>query len=184
MSRSSNGLASISKMTAGQNPRRLRAQPLTAEAFAPFGSVVSVDGQGGRAVNQNRARRIPGIGNLQHAAAAKRPVLDVYHIAPSLLPFAVACFERHVLTSQVFVPLRCGRLLIAVAPDGVDGLPDIDRAMAFIGDATTIIHYHAGIWHSPLVALEDAAVLTMLMWEAGDARDCEEIVPAVAIEVV
>lgn len=165
-------------------PRRLRAQPLTAQAFAPFGSLVSLDAAGGRPVNQNRARRIPGLGDLRHETAAARPVLDVYRVAPSALPFEMVCFERHVLTSQVFIPVRCARLLIVVAPDRADGQPDIDRAAAFIDDGRTVIHYRAGVWHSPLAALDDAALLTMLMWEAGDARDCEEAVSFASLEII
>jgi len=41
-------------------PRRLRAQPLTAEAFAPFGSLATIDAVGGRSVNQARAHPYSG----------------------------------------------------------------------------------------------------------------------------
>ena len=132
---------------------------------------------------QNRARRLPGIGDLAHETAAKRPVLDTYLIAPSPLPFRVICFERHCLTSQVFIPIRCTRLLIVVAPDDADGQPDTARATAFVGDHRSVIHYRAGVWHSPLVAMDDAAVLSMLMWEAGDARDCEEVTSFAPLDV-
>jgi ureidoglycolate lyase len=157
---------------------------LTAEAFAPFGSLAALDTAGGRSVNQDRGRRIPGLSDLAHDSAAIRPVLDVYHLKPSPLPFAIACFERHVLTSQVFIPIRCARLLIAVAPDDANGQPDVARAHAFVAGGDTIIHYRAGVWHSPLVALDGPAVLSMVMWEAGDARDCEEVAPSDAIEIV
>jgi ureidoglycolate lyase len=171
-------------MVGVQNPLRLRAYPLTAEAFAPFGSLAVIDAAVGRAVNQDRGRRIPGIGDLAHDAAATRPVLDVYHLKPSPLPFTLACFERHVLTSQVFIPIRCARLLLAVAPDDANGQPDVARAQAFVAGGDSIIHYRAGAWHSPLIALDGPAVLSMLMWEAGDARDCEEVVPPMTIEIV
>lgn len=171
-------------MTSAQNPLRLHVQPLTAEAFAPFGSLAAIEAAGGRAVNQDRGRRILGIGDLAHDAAATRPVLDVYRLEPSPLPFTLACFERHVLTSQVFVPIRCARLLLAVAPNDAGGQPDVARAQAFVAGSDTIIHYRAGAWHSPLVALDGPASLSMLMWEAGDARDCEEIIPPMAIEIV
>lgn len=138
----------------------------------------------GRAVNQDRGRRIPGIGDLVHAAAAARPVLDVYHLYPSPLPFTLACFERHVLTSQVFIPIRCARLLLAVAPNDAEDQPDFARAWAFVADGSAIIHYRAGVWHSPLIALDGPATLSMLMWEAGDARDCEEVIPPMMIEIV
>jgi len=171
-------------MTGAQNPLRLHAQPLMAEAFAPFGSLAAIDAAGGRVVNQDRGRRIPGIDDLEHDAAATRPVLDVYHLKPSPLPFKLACFERHVLTSQVFVPIRCATLLLAVAPDDANGQPDIARARAFIANDNAIIHYRAGVWHSPLIALDGPASLSMLMWEVGDTRDCEEVVPPMTIEIV
>lgn len=171
-------------MADARNIHHLRARPLTAEAFAPFGSLAALDTAGGRSVNQERGRRIPGIGDLAHDAAATRPVLDVYHLKPSPLPFAITCFERHVLTSQVFIPIRCARLLIAVAPDDANGRPVVARAYAFVAGGDTIIHYRAGVWHSPLVALDGPAALSMVMWEAGDARDCEEVAPSDAIDIV
>ena len=183
MSKSSNGSASTSDKTTAMTGPRVRAQPLTAEAFAPFGSLASIEAAGGRSVNQNRARRIPGLSDLQHAAAAARPVVDIYQIAPSSLPFVVACFERHVLSSQVFIPIRCAALLIVVAPEDANGRPDIARTAAFLGDGRAIIHYRAGVWHSPLVALNGPAVLSMVMWEAGDARDCQEVTPSALVEV-
>jgi len=171
-------------MAEAQNPFYLRARPLTADAFAPFGSLAAVDAAGGRAVNQDRGRRVPGIGDLAHDPAAVRPVIDIYHLMPSPLPFTLACFERHPLTSQVFIPIRCARLLLAVAPNGANGQPDIARARAFIARDNAVIHYRAGVWHSPLIALDAPASLSMLMWEAGDARDCEEVVPPARVEIV
>jgi ureidoglycolate lyase len=171
-------------MSDAQNFLCLHALPLTADAFAPFGSLAAIDTPGGRAVNQDRGRRIPGIGDLVHDAAATRPVLDIYHLEPSPLPFTLACFERHVLTSQVFIPIRCARLLLTVAPDDTNGRPDLARARAFIAGGDTILHYHAGVWHAPLIALDSPAFLSMLMWESGDARDCDEIVPPVTVEIV
>jgi hypothetical protein len=35
-----------------------------------------------------------------------------------------------------------------------------------------------------LVALDGPAVLSMLMWEAGDARDCEEVAPSDTVDIV
>ena len=33
--------------------------------------------------------------------------------------------------------------------------------------------YAAGVWHSPLIALDQPAELAMLMWETGGSADCE-----------
>ncbi|HWW48321.1 MAG TPA: ureidoglycolate lyase [Xanthobacteraceae bacterium] len=158
-------------------------EPLTAEAFAPFGSVAGRDLAKGLSVNQGRALRVPGIRDLAHDGAAPRPVLDLYRIAPSQLPFRLACLERHPLTSQAFIPAEGGRLLVIVAPDDATGQPDLVRLRAFIAPAGTVIHYRAGAWHSPLIALDAPAVLAMLMWECGDRRDCEEFFPAASITI-
>jgi len=159
---------------ASTTSNHIRAERLTPTGFAPFGTVVGVDDDGrGQVVNQGRARRVPGVKDLAHDAEASKPVLDVYRIDPSPLPFAITCFERHVLSSQVFVPMTCSRFLVAVAPDR-GGRPDLTCAIAFVGDAKQIVHYRKGVWHAPMVALDTPAVMTMLMWEAGEARDCEE----------
>lgn len=166
-------------------PLTIAAAPLSAAAFAPYGTVLPADAgaDGGRLVNQGRARRHPGLRDLVHEAAAGRAVLDLYRVAPSSLPFPLVCLERHPLSAQVFVPMTATRLLIAVAPADAAGRPDVDRAHAFVTDGATIIHYRAGAWHAPLVALDAPATLAMLMWETGDARDCEEFILAEPVMV-
>jgi len=164
-------------MPPARAPMMIAAEAANVAAFAPYGTLLAIDSTdaAGRPVNQGRARRLPGLRDLAHDAAASRPVLDLYRVEPSTLPFALVCFERHPLTAQVFVPLEAVRLLVAVAPDD-DGRPDIGRARAFILERA-IVHYRAGAWHAPLVALDAPATLAMLMWETGDARDCEEFFP-------
>ena len=153
--------------------RTLHAQPLSADLIAPFGSVIEIGGRTGRPVNQGRAQRIEGTRDLVHAADAK-PVIDLYRIEQSELPFTVDCLERHPLSCQIFTPMRCARYLVIVAPTGTDEKPDLAHARAFIGNQEQAICYGAGVWHAPMIALDNFAVMTMTMWEAGDARDCEE----------
>lgn len=152
--------------------RMLHAQPLSADLFASFGSVIEIGNKTGRPVNQGRAQRIEGTRDLAHAATT--PVVDLYRVETSELPFMVDCLERHPLSCQIFTPMRCARYLVIVAPTGADDKPDLAHALAFIGSGEQAICYGAGIWHAPMVALDDIAVMTMTMWEAGDARDCEE----------
>lgn len=153
--------------------RTLHAQPLSADAFVPFGSVIEIGGRTGRPVNQGRAQRIDGTRDLVHADGT-RPVVDLYRVETSTLPFTVDCLERHPLSCQIFTPMRCARYLVIVAPSGTDDKPDLARALAFIGSGEQAICYGVGVWHAPMIALDDTAVMTMSMWETGDARDCEE----------
>ena len=153
--------------------RALHAQPLSAEPFAPFGSVIEIGTRTGRPVNQGRAQRIDGTRALAHADGTT-PVVDLYRVETSSLPFTVDCLERHPLSCQIFTPMRCARYLVIVAPADAAGKPDLARALAFAGAQDQAICYGAGVWHAPMIALDEIAIMTMTMWEAGDARDCEE----------
>lgn len=170
-------------MRAGSTKSIIRAEPLTTVRFAPFGTVADAGGaNSGRSVNQGRARRVPGIDGLSHESAAATPVLDFYRIAPSTLPFAVTCLERHPLSSQVFVPMTPASFMVVVAAED-RGRPDLSRVMAFIGDGTQVVHYRPGTWHAPMVALGAPCLMTMLMWQTGDTRDCEEFSDFAGLEL-
>jgi ureidoglycolate lyase len=151
----------------------IRAEPLTAARFAAFGTVLEVGDKTGKLVNQGRARRLEGIRTFSHQPAMG-PVVDLYQVDRSFLPFKVSCFERHPLSDQVFTPMACARYLVIVAPDDAIGQPDRSRVCAFVAGSTQGVCYRKGTWHAPMITLDAPALMTMLMWEAGDSRDCEE----------
>lgn len=151
---------------------QLRAKPLTAAAFAPYGDVLAEGGRAPILVNEGRAARYDGLAHLAHVTGAEKPVISLYKVAPSRSPFAAGVFERHPLSSQVFLPMADATFLVVVAPDSA-GRPDLARAEAFRPDHRTGIHYRAGIWHVPLVVFDAEAVFAMLMWETGRG-DTEE----------
>jgi len=150
----------------------LRAVPLDAGRFAPYGDLIVPDGGRVTSVNDGRALRYDDLAPLAHATGAERPVLSLYRVSPSERPFRAGLFECHPLSSQVFLPMADAEFLVVVAPDR-GGAPDLDRAEAFLPDRRTGIHYRAGIWHVPLAAFGSEAVFAMLMWEAGRADTVE-----------
>jgi ureidoglycolate lyase len=151
----------------------IRVEPLTAARFSAFGTLLETGSQAGRLVNQGRARRLEGIRPSSHQPAM-RPVVDLYQVDRSYLPFKISCFERHPLSDQVFTPMECARYLVVVTPDDGTGRPDVSRVSAFVAGPKQGVCYRSGAWHAPMIALDAPALMTMLMWEAGDSRDCEE----------
>ena len=152
----------------------LPLRPLTAAAFTPYGFVAAPDGREGRPVNQGRAHRLDGFGQLHHHGEATRPAIALYDVTASLLPVTITLMERHPLTSQIFVPMDGASALIVVAPVEPDGSPAMARAEAFLSGPRQSFCYGAGTWHAPLFAHGVPGLFTMMMWETGDARDCEE----------
>jgi ureidoglycolate lyase len=153
----------------------VRAEPLTAAAFAPFGQVVCAGGpDAGKAANQGTAVRFDWAAALESTRAEARPNLAVFRAVARPLPLAIHLLERHPCSTQAFLPLVCSRFLVCVAPAAEDGTPDVSGLRAFVAVPGQGINYGRGVWHHPIVALDHAAEFAMLAWEAGTPEDCVE----------
>lgn len=152
----------------------LVAQPLSAQAFAPFGQVVSAGLAAGATANQGTAVRFDWSAALENLRPGARPNLAVFRSVARSLPFEVRLLERHPRSTQLFVPMVVDRFLVVVAPDDSRGEPDLERLCAFVCGPGQGVNYRAGSWHHPLIALGRDAEFAMLAWEDGTALDCEE----------
>jgi ureidoglycolate lyase len=143
---------------------RLTAEPLTAEAFAPYGEVLA-------------APATPGRTYVEAALANHRPhahaSLSFSRKLPASLPMASTTMERHRFSSQSFVPMEAGRWLVLVAPHGTDGLPDMAAARAFLARPDQGVTYAADVWHHPSTVFDQQADFAILMWQDGTAADDE-----------
>lgn len=162
----------------------VRAQPLAATAFAPFGQVIAVGGAFAPA-NQGRAQRFDaGIDLSSGDARAHRLCTAVYRIRASDLPFDLDVVERHPLSRQLFFPNSGARFLVCACGALPDGEPDLAALRAFIGEHTQGIVWHQGVWHSPFVALEADGDFLMQQWQCDGPLDCEERTLAVSIRIL
>ncbi|MBR0674056.1 ureidoglycolate lyase [Neoroseomonas soli] len=149
---------------------RLIAEPLTAEAFAPFGEVLA-------------APDAPGRVHIEGALANRRPhakpTLYFTCKAPSALPLTSTTMERHLHSSQSFVPMDAGQWLVIVAPHAERGGPDMARARAFLARPDQGVTYGADVWHHPLTVIDRPARFATFMWKDGTPADDEffEVAP-------
>jgi ureidoglycolate lyase len=144
---------------------RIIATPLTTEAFAPFGDVLTAPAEFGRVYFD---------AGLRTTRPGARPSLSVAHVGPlAVLPLEAKVMERHEFSSQSFLPLDIGRWLVVVAPPGAGGGPDPARAVAFLAGPGQGVTYHAGTWHHPLTVLDRPARLAVFMWRDGTSTDEE-----------
>lgn len=151
----------------------LAAVPLTAEAFAPFGHVVSAGLTSGTSANMGTAVRFDRCAELINTRATATPNLVVFRSSPRALPFDVKLLERHPASTQVFVPMLISRYLVCVAPNRADGSPDLDKLVAFVCSPGQGVAYAPGVWHHPMIALDAPGEFAMLVWEDGSPLDCE-----------
>ncbi len=149
-------------------PRELVLRPLTAQAFAPFGDVVTSAGGQGRSINANTSVRVemPAPDVL---GAEGRPSLSVFRAQAVQLPFVVRELERHRLGSQTFLPLGSTRFVVVVALG--DDAPDAATLAAFLVDGHCGVTFKRAVWHHPLLALADGDVA--VIERQGEQVDCE-----------
>ncbi|MDQ3701997.1 MAG: ureidoglycolate lyase [Chloroflexota bacterium] len=121
----------------------LHVQPLTPEAFAPYGRVVLDDRQ-----------------PLQMQEGQFTARLMTVKRAPE----TIDRINRHMDHSQMFVPLNGDRTVIVVAPPAVpmEGF-DATQIAAFTTDGQTTVIFHPGTWHIEPRALgkDDCQVLNV-----------------------
>ncbi|MBE2250834.1 MAG: ureidoglycolate lyase [Myxococcus sp.] len=150
----------------------LRAEPLTVEAFAPFGDVICAGLRQGATANQGTATRFDWCAELVNARPGAKANLSVFRSVARQLPFTLELLERHPFSTQAFVPMVCARFLVCVAPTLADGGPDVSGLRAFVCLPGQGVNYRVGVWHHPIVALEADADFVMLAFEDGSAGDC------------
>ena len=143
----------------------IRAEPLRAEAFAPFGDVLEAPAAPGRNFFAD------GLANRRAGAA---PSLAVACVPPlASLPLTATRMERHEFSSQSFLALDVARWLVIVAPKVADGRPDTARARAFLAGPGQGVTYRVDTWHHPLTVLDRPARFAVLIWLEHNNTDEE-----------
>lgn len=159
--------------------RELTPEPLTAAAFAPFGSVIEASDEAVKLeINQGHAVRYDRLAEVDVADGGGTGVISLFRARPLGEP-VLRVFERHPLGSQSFVPLGGRPYLVAVAPAG-----NFDPAgvRLFRAEGHQGVHYNKGVWHHFLLAL-DAESDFLVIDRAGPGDNCEERALAPADEI-
>ena len=145
---------------------------LTAERFAPFGDVIAADAASRHfPINGGNTERYHDLANLDAGPDGKL-IVSIFRGQPRELPFAVTMLERHPLGSQAFVPLGQQPYLIVVAPAGEAPLPGALRA--FLARPGQGVNYAKGVWHHPLLALNEISDF-LVIDRSGPGNNCDEI---------
>lgn len=144
--------------------RMLSIEPLTKEAFAPFGSVIETDRASMRLINGGNTERFHALARVDVVGAGA--IINIFRGQPRAFPYALAMMERHPLGSQSFSPVDDRPWLVVVAEDdgGVPGRPRV-----FLASGRQGVNYGRNVWHHPLMALGAASDFIVVDREApGD----------------
>ncbi|MBK4216398.1 ureidoglycolate lyase [Paracoccus caeni] len=146
----------------------IKIQPITPEAFAPFGDVLTPRATPDRLINAGRCERHHALATVERGEG--EAIISIFRSESVSLPYDCPMLERHPLGSQAFMPLGDDPWMTVVAHDdgGKPGLP-----LAFLVPAGTGINLRAGVWHGVLTPLDKPAQFLVVDRE-GDGVNLEE----------
>ena len=146
----------------------IKIEPLTAQAFAPFGDVLDASGDPSKIINQGMCGRYHDQATLDFSGG--RAGISIFKSEKRTLPLTLDLVERHPDGSQTFIPMSFDPFLVIAAPD-VDGTPG--TPLAFLTEAGQGINFHRGTWHGVLTPLH-APGLFAVIDRIGPGTNLEE----------
>ena len=158
----------------------LKAEPLTPEAFAPFGDVIDTRTADYFPINAGRTRRYHDLAKVETLGEQARTLISIFVSQPVSLPLELDFLERHPQGSQAFMPLHDERFVVVVAPPGDSIEPDEVRA--FVTDGRQGVNYRAGTWHAIQSVLEREGEF-LVVDRGGEGNNCDEYPLALRITV-
>jgi ureidoglycolate lyase len=131
---------------------RLKLEPLSREAFQPYGDVIETKGAAHVTINDGFAERFIDLATIDVTREGGQAAISIAVAQPHPPPIHLRMMERHPLGSQSFIPLQQQDYLIVVADAARPLSPAMLRAFRARGDQG--VNYRANVWHHPLLVLE------------------------------
>lgn len=132
-------------------------QPLTADAFAPFGDVLDCSGDPDMMINQDMCGRFHDRAKLDFGEG--QAGISLFNATPRDFPYTFDMMERHPLGSQAFIPMTQHPFLVIVAENSGNAP---SQPQAFITSAGQGVNYHPNIWHGVLTPLHAPGLFAVI----------------------
>jgi len=144
----------------------IKPQPLTREAFAPFGDVIQIEGSNQFEINSGYTTRVHDLIDIQLGGESARAQFSFFLGRPR--PLEIKMLEKHPLGSQAFYPIEDKRWLVVVA-----SAPEPESVCAFWASGRQGVNYHQNVWHHPLLVIESQQFV--IIDRGGDGHNCDEV---------
>ena len=137
-------------------------EPLTKQAFAPYGEVVEMDGGEQRTINQGFAMRFHDLAKIE--VGNGEAIISIFTATPRPQPIAIKLMERHPLGSQLFYPIQNEDWFVLVC----ENPHDEKSYRAFRASGSQGVNYRPNTWHHPLLVSRESRFLIVDRKGVGD----------------
>lgn len=181
-----------------------RAELLTIENFAPYGSIISPDesisklDDSMKTANQGTAVKLLGVSQIEKKYPFKdTPNWNLFRCYPQphlkrsfrfmeddsnlSVDHSIKVLEKHPSSSQTFLPMgrpssELSYLVVVALEDQESGTPDLSTLRAFLCSGNQAVTYGAGIWHAPMIVLgeQDHLDFGVVIYEFLDSEAPEK----------
>lgn len=133
-------------------PITLAIQPLTQDAFAPFGDVIEANPASMKLINGGNTERFHALAQAEAVGEGARVILNIFRGQPRSFPYEINMMERHPFGSQSFSPLNARPYIVIVSEDegGKPGQPHV-----FLARGDQGVNYRRNVWHHPLMTVSE-----------------------------
>ncbi len=152
--------------------RRLTPVALTKDSFAPFGTVIEVEGAQSYPINEGTTTRFHKLAVADTQAEGGTPIISMFRGTARPTPMEIRMMERHPISSQAFYPVSPDDWLVVVADDVET--PGPDNLHAFLATGVQGVQYGRNVWHHPLLPLV-AEQDFLIVDRAGPGDNLEEL---------
>ncbi|GGE55960.1 ureidoglycolate lyase [Actibacterium pelagium] len=146
----------------------ITAKPISAQAFAPYGDLIQVDGTPDKLINQGLCGRHHDKARLDFGDG--RAGISLFDAQARQFPHIVDMVERHPDGSQAFIPVS-GVPMIVVVADDQDGTPV--NLQAFVTAPGQSINLFRNVWHGVLAPLGSGGQF-IVVDRIGDGPNLQE----------
>jgi len=146
--------------------KEIKAKFLTIEGFKSFGTIIGLP-------TVKPTVSVTSLDYWDEVAPLSNEDRAISYILCKRKAFEFDSMERHVKTTEMFVPLK-GYSIFPFAPpsklNDPKAKPDIDKIEAFIMDGSQAIVMHKGTWHVPPIPLTEEAAF-VIIFRKGTAKE-------------
>jgi ureidoglycolate lyase len=135
------------------NNLTLTPEALTTENFSPFGQVISCENTDHTTINDGYAEKYADLALIDTKEDQGSTSIHIFVAKKRQFPFQITMLEKHPFFSQAFIPRAKTQFVVVVAPPSEDLV--IENLRAFISNGDQGINYSRGVWHFPLITLDD-----------------------------
>jgi ureidoglycolate lyase len=135
------------------NTIKLTPEKLTAEKFSPFGEVLSIENKEFITINDGYANKYPDLAKIDTQEENGETSVHIFVAKKRPFPLQITMLEKHPFFSQTFIPKGDTPFVVVVSPPAEK--PIIENIRVFISNGDQGISYSRGVWHFPLISIND-----------------------------